>query len=114
MAAHTPEQLHSLFTARFNAGDLTGLLELYEDQAVLLTMNGARTGKTAIAEEIAGLLAIKLPISMTTNVVTAAADIALLSANWVIEGVGTGKTAEVARRGADGFWRFIVDHPWGI
>jgi hypothetical protein len=45
---------------------------------------------------------------------TCAGNLALLSCQWTIEGVGTGHTAEVARQSADGSWRFIIDHPWGL
>ncbi|MCC6589966.1 MAG: DUF4440 domain-containing protein [Bryobacterales bacterium] len=114
MAAKSPEQLHSLFTTRFNNSDLDGLLELYEEDAVLLTMNGECRGKPGIREQIQGLLAAGLPIHLDTRIATAAGGVALLSADWRIEGVGAGKTAEVARQGADGLWRYIVDHPWGL
>jgi ketosteroid isomerase-like protein len=33
MAATTPEQIHRVFEDRFNAGDLDGLMELYEPDA---------------------------------------------------------------------------------
>jgi ketosteroid isomerase-like protein len=33
MAATTPEQIHRLFEDSFNAGDLDGLMELYEPDA---------------------------------------------------------------------------------
>jgi ketosteroid isomerase-like protein len=114
MAANTPEQLHQLFAARFCAGDLDGLLDLYEDAAVLVTLNGACTGREAIRPEIQALLGMGLPIRMETRVSTCAGNLALLSCQWTIEGVGTGHTAEVARQSADGFWRFIIDHPWGL
>lgn len=114
MAAKSPEQLHSLFTSRFNNSDLDGLLELYEENAVLLTMNGECRGRAAIREHIEALLAVGLPIHLDTRIATAADKVALLSAEWRMAGIGTGNTAEVARQGADGFWRYAVDHPWGI
>jgi ketosteroid isomerase-like protein len=36
MAASTPEQVHRLFEEAFNAGDLDGLMELYEPDAALI------------------------------------------------------------------------------
>jgi len=114
MAGNTPEQLHELFASRFSAGDLAGLVDLYEGEAVIVTLNGPRQGKEAIGREIQALLSMGLPITMTTRVSTIAGDLALLSCQWTIEGVGTGHTAEVARRSADGMWRYIIHHPWGI
>ena len=113
-AAKSPEQLHTLFTTRFNNSDLDGLLELYEENAVLVTMNGECRGKPGIREQIQALLAAGLPLQMDTRIATIVEGVALLSAEWRIEGIGAGKTAEVARQGPDGLWRYIIDHPWGI
>jgi ketosteroid isomerase-like protein len=41
MAATTPEQIHRVFEERFNAGDLDGLMELYEPEAALIAQPGS-------------------------------------------------------------------------
>ena len=41
MAATTPEQIHRLFENRFNAGDIDGLMELYEPDAALIAQPGS-------------------------------------------------------------------------
>jgi len=40
MPASTPEQIHRLFEEAFNAGDLDGLMELYEPDAALIAQPG--------------------------------------------------------------------------
>lgn len=50
-----------------------------------------------------------------------AASAALLIVDWSIEGTGSdgngvdfeGTAADVARRGADGRWRYVIDNPFG-
>ncbi|MGW7439121.1 YybH family protein [Streptomyces sp. NPDC054849] len=50
-----------------------------------------------------------------------AGDIALLIVDWSIEGTGpdgaavrlAGTATDVARRGPDGLWRYVVDNPFG-
>lgn len=65
-------------------------------------------------------MAIGLPITMNVRNVYAVGDIALVIANWSLIGASvdgsevdmSGGTADVARRGPDG-WKFIVDNPFG-
>ena len=41
MPATTPEQIHRLFEDLFNAGDIDGLMELYESDAALIAQPGS-------------------------------------------------------------------------
>ena len=41
MPATTPEQIHRSFEDMFNAGDLDGLMELYEADAALIAQPGS-------------------------------------------------------------------------
>ncbi len=49
-------------------------------------------------------------------------DIALITAKWELTGTGAdgkpvqlaGQSFEVARRQADGSWRYLIDSPWGL
>ncbi|WP_457027959.1 YybH family protein [Kitasatospora sp. P5_F3] len=48
-------------------------------------------------------------------------EIALLVVDWTITGTGpdgspvdlTGTATDVARRGPDGYWRYLIDNPFG-
>ena len=123
MPARNPESLGDLFAQALNAGDLEGLMALYEPHATLSPQPGIlATGSKAIREALSGFLAMKPTISMKSRVLAAAGDVALTSAKWELTGTGpdgdrltmTGESVEVARRQRDGSWLFLIDSPWGL
>ncbi len=119
----TPEQAHTLFVEYFNAGDLEGLLALYEPEAVTFAEPGGppTRGRQALREAMEGFLSLKGHITLQTTLAIQTNDLALLRSQWHITGTGpdgsqvemTHKSAEVLRRGPDGVWRYVIDHPYG-
>ncbi|MBB5807113.1 ketosteroid isomerase-like protein [Saccharothrix ecbatanensis] len=114
MIANTPEDLPRLFAEAFNAGDPTALYE-----------SGAQPA------ELAGHLALGLAMTVNTRKVITRGDLALLIVDWRIGGETgtadvtetadvtgtagvTGTATDVARRGPDGGWRYVIDNPTGI
>ncbi|GAA2416557.1 hypothetical protein GCM10010420_53480 [Streptomyces glaucosporus] len=67
------------------------------------------------------LLGLGLPVTVRPRHTYVAGDIALLIVDWAIEGTGPegervhveGTATDVARRGADGLWRYVIDNPFG-
>jgi ketosteroid isomerase-like protein len=60
MAASAPEQIHRLFEEAFNAGDLDGLMELYEPDAALIAQPGSVAhGSEQARAALQGFLALK-------------------------------------------------------
>jgi uncharacterized protein (TIGR02246 family) len=122
MPATTPEQIHRLFEEAFNAGDLDGLMELYEPDAALIAQPGsvAHGGEQARAA-LQGFLALKGHITLDTKLVVTVGDLAYLANTWSLSGTGPdgnpvilgATTAEVARRQPDGSWRYVIDNAWG-
>jgi uncharacterized protein (TIGR02246 family) len=118
MGTTEPAQIHDAVVDAFNAGDLNGLMALYEDDARMVGIDGTTvlSGSDAIRENWAGLLALGGRMSLTTRYVIELDDLALLSNEYVLT-VGddsvSGATAEVVRRQPDGSWRYIIDHPTG-
>jgi uncharacterized protein (TIGR02246 family) len=122
MPATTPEQIHRSFEDMFNAGDLDGLMELYESDAALIAQPGsvARGGEQMRAA-LQGFLALKGRITLDTKLVVTVGDLAYLCNTWSLSGTGPdgdpvtlgATTAEVARRQADGTWRYVIDNAWG-
>jgi enoyl-CoA hydratase len=119
MSTRDPEELHRLFAERTNAGDLEGVVALYESGASLVGPEGHHAaGASAIRERLASLLAMAPQISPVSSRAVMADDLALLFNRWRITfGAGDaaapmeGSSTEVARRQPDGSWRYIIDNP---
>lgn len=115
-----PSKLNATFAELVNAGDLEGLMSLYEPNA--LHQNDSTStpdsGIAAIEQSLRGLLAVPGRMVSVNNFTLVVDDIALLRADWRIEGdsgavLAQGSSAEVARRRSDGTWRSLIDHAIG-
>jgi uncharacterized protein (TIGR02246 family) len=122
MPATTPEQIHRLFQDTFNAGDIDGLMELYDPDAALIAQPGSvAQGSEQVRAALQTFLALKGSITLDTKLVVTVGDLAHLSNTWALRGTGPdgnpvalgATTAEVARRQADGSWRYVIDNAWG-
>jgi enoyl-CoA hydratase len=120
MTVQDPEQLAGLFAERASAGDLEGLLALYEDGAAFLGPDGEQAvGVEAIRERLTDLLAASPQIDpLGVEETLIAGDIALMRCPWQMtigegEGAATvaGASTEVARRQANGGWLYAIDRP---
>jgi uncharacterized protein (TIGR02246 family) len=116
----TPEALMRSFTDRLHAGDLDGLVALYEPSAAFEPRPGTVVhGQEAIRAALAELLALSPRMVADTVQVLHADDIALVVNEWTMTGTapdGTevrqgGRSADVVRRQADGRWLVAVDKP---
>ena len=120
MAIDRASEIHPAFERAFNAGDLDGLMALTDDSTIFVPQPGVQlTGADAAAAQ-QQFMSIGLPISLTLRYVIEAGDLALVIADWTIKGTGadgkevdlSGSTADVLRRGDDG-WKFAIDNPFG-
>jgi len=120
MCVNDPEELGRLFAERVNAGDLEGVLSLYEESATIVSPDGASaSGSDAIRERLEGLLAMAPQITPTSSRAVMAGDVALMSNRWRMslgggDGAPTGldgASTEVARRQPDGSWLYLIDNP---
>lgn len=122
MAARKPEEIHQLFARAFEAGDLEGMLALYEPNAAFVLASGQVVhGSAAVREALTEFLVAKPRLELEVDQVVEAGDTALVCSTWTIEGGGEdgeplhmeGRTADVARRQPDGTWLVVIDHPYG-
>ncbi|MBG6135637.1 YybH family protein [Longispora fulva] len=116
------EQHPAVFATSFNTGSPEALARVYEgDCAVFVPSPGVSLTGDDRSRALAGFLGLGLPISVRTRHTYVVDDIALLIVDWVIDGPGPdgehthieGTATDVARRGADGLWRYIIDNPFG-
>jgi ketosteroid isomerase-like protein len=123
MAARGPEEIDRIFERELNAGNLDGVVALYEPTAAFTVEPGkVVTGTAAVREAVAGFLALKPSISLSPRVLANTGDIAMVSSKWKLKGTApdgsavdlAGESVEVLRRQADGTWKFIIDSPWGL
>lgn len=112
-----PGDLHPAVERAFNAGDVDGLIELYEDDARMVRDDGSvARGTDEIRDIWSGFVAFGGRITMATRYAVEMGDTALLSNVWTFEGSDltfSSVSAEVARRQQDGSWRYIIDNPFG-
>ncbi|MDE1675303.1 YybH family protein [Nocardia gipuzkoensis] len=119
MGAHTPEQLHELFAETVNNKDIEGLLALYDKSCLTADLEGKQVqGEASLRAFLEALLDTISHIEGTTRKVLVNGDVALLSTAWTASvntpagpQIATGTTGEVARKQADGIWRFVIDDP---
>ncbi|MBO0813962.1 MAG: nuclear transport factor 2 family protein [Actinobacteria bacterium] len=105
--AQRPEDLDRLFLERANAGDVDGVVDLYEPGAVLAFPPGRLTaGHAAIREVYVDLLASRPRLAGAIRPAIRNGDLAITST------VRAGNaTVEVARRQPDGTWLWLIDQP---
>jgi ketosteroid isomerase-like protein len=105
--AQQPEDLDRLFLERANAGDVDGVVNLYEPDAVLAFPPGhLAAGRSAIREVYADLLAGRPRLTGEIRPAIRHGDIAITSTARP-----GNATVEVARRQPDGTWLWLIDQP---
>ena len=107
--AARPEDLGQFFLERANAGDVEGLVALYEPDAVLAFPPGRiAAGQEKIREVYRNFLASRPVLrSAGQRPPLRNGDLALTSTRLP----GGGATVEIARRQPDGTWLWAVDQP---
>jgi len=117
MNVRQPAEAGRAFEKLFAAGDLEGLMALYEPDAVFTNARGAHVGTVAIRNVLQGYLNTGASIRMNDSVAFEAGDLALVHWAWTMtfdDGrTAEGATAEVLRKSTDGIWKFVIDNPDG-
>jgi ketosteroid isomerase-like protein len=120
--ATEPEGVVASLLERFNSGKVSAMLAHFEPGGVLVARDGrVVTDPTEIAAELERDMSLGLPLKATARHVSVAGDIAQIVVDWSIEGTGpdgepvhiAGSASDVVHRGADGFWRYLIDNALG-
>lgn len=114
----SPQDLQRALATAFNSQDIDALAALFHQDAVLVSGPGMiASGRAAIREALGEFLKIPGMMVVESLEVVEAADMALGKTAWQIEKDGVvaveGQGMEVLRRGTNGSWLFVIDHPFG-
>jgi ketosteroid isomerase-like protein len=103
--AKEPNDLEKFFVERANAGDVEGIVALYEPNAIVADGDGA-IGLNQIREFFVKFLADRPKLDPSDQAAAlCSGDLALTSSRLSNGDI----TAEVARRQPDGSWLWVVD-----
>ena len=117
MPAHNPEDLGQLFAQAMKSGDVEAVLALYEPGAGMTNQQGqVRSGIDTIRQDMAPFAAAKPDITIETDKIILAGDIALCHSRWSMTKPApmSGRAVEVARRQPDGAWLYVIDDPFTL
>jgi uncharacterized protein (TIGR02246 family) len=123
MSHNRPEAVIESFSELLAAGDLDGMLALYEPDATFAPQPGQSvSGHDAIRAALQSFLAVRPSMEGTIEKVLEAGDTALVVNSWRLSGVApdgspvrmSATSADVLRRRVDGSWGIVIDDPWGV
>jgi ketosteroid isomerase-like protein len=113
-----PSVLNEHFNDLFRQGRLEPLSALYEAGAVIRLPDGTHiSGQGRIKTYLAQLLTLRGRLVVAGQACIQHGELALLTADWNFEGEDAeghpvefgSRSTKVARRGADGCWRYLID-----
>jgi ketosteroid isomerase-like protein len=117
-----PEGVIPSLIERFNSGKVEAMMALYAPEAVFVAKDGRTiTDRTEIAAQFQRDMSLGLPLRANVRHVFVGGDTAQIVVDWSIDGTGPdgehvhveGTASDVARRGADGLWRYLIDNNLG-
>jgi ketosteroid isomerase-like protein len=117
-----PEGVIPSLVERFNSGNVSVMMALYAPEAVFIDNDGRTiTDHAEIAARFERDMKLGLPLKAKVRHVFVADDTAQIIVDWSIDGKGPdgkdvhlgGSACDIARRGADGLWRYIIDNNQG-
>ncbi len=117
----TPKEFLISYVEKFNAGDISSLINLYEIDACFVSQAGQVVkGIENIRQSLQSFINMNGKLESKVNGVIQTSDIALVNTEWSFNGTGpnrksvaiTGKATDVLRQQSDGTWRILIDNPW--
>ncbi len=118
----TPKEFLISYVEKFNAGDISSLINMYEIDACFVSQEGEIIkGTENIRQTLQGFINMNDKILSKLDGVIITSDIALVNTEWSFNGTGpdgkaatiTGQATDVLRRQSDGNWQILIDNLWG-
>ena len=118
----TPKEFLISYVKKFNSGDISSLISLYETEACFVSQEGEVVkGIENVRQRLQSFINMNGRIESKVIGVVQTNDIALVNTEWSFNGSGpdgkavtiTGKATDVLRQQSDGNWRILIDNPWG-
>ena len=117
MPARSPEEICRLFQQYMAEGDIDSVLSVYDTEAVFLNQSRElKKGGEALRQELAPFAAIKATFDFNIKEIIQSGDIALMHTEWNVSlpHPMSVYAIEVARRQADGTWRWLIGDPFTV
>ncbi|WP_462188936.1 MULTISPECIES: YybH family protein [unclassified Frankia] len=111
------------FGAAFNSGDAAAVNAMYTDDAVGMWEPGKPLRGQVRRDYVAEFLATRKPsVEATVRQKLVVGDTAMLVVEWRMDTIGAngepepldGVAIDVLRQGENGYWRYVVDNPFGV
>jgi len=117
MDVRQPEQISELLVALLGRGDVEGVADLYEDDAVFADFDVTVIGRNDIVLAHQRFYDSGRTLILNDSVVFEVDGVALVHWSWTVRDADgssrNGISAEVLRRQPDGSWKFIIDNSDG-
>lgn len=114
-----PSEFSRKFSEAMNAGNIDGLLSLYEEDAAVVTDKKIYFGLVKIKENLINFKSLNGVLSSSDVYVIEKENLALVRVNWLIHSkdsprkiLAQGEIIEVLKKVA-GRWVYAIDHPFG-
>ncbi|MFH8655645.1 YybH family protein [Streptomyces afghaniensis] len=117
------EKHQEAFGLAFNSGDADAVNAMYTDDAVGMWEPGHPLRGQVRREYVTEFLAKRKPsVEATVRQQLVVGDTAMLVVEWQMEALDEngepesleGIAIDVLRQGEDGYWRYVVDNPFGV
>ena len=117
MQARSLREICNLFRQYMREGDVDAAVTLHDPDAVVLNREGQlRRGPAATRRELTPVAASRAVFDFSIKQVIESGDIALMHTYWTISSTQQMSVyaIEVARRQADGSWRWLIGDPFTV
>jgi uncharacterized protein (TIGR02246 family) len=117
-----PKEFLISYVEKFNAGDISSLIALYETDACFVSQSGqVVNGLENIRQALQTFVDMNGKLETKVKGVIQTSDIALVNTEWSFNGTQpdgksvtiAGKAIDVLRQQSDGSWGILIDNPWG-